>query len=100
MYVVIAQWYARAGKDDEIAEVLQTAVRNSRAEPGCVLFMANRSVEDPRRFVMYEQFADKAAFDAHLATESFRENIINRILPLLETRVREICELIEPISSR
>ena len=98
MYVVVAQWYAKAGKDDEIADVLQTAVRNSRAEPGCVLFMANRSTEDPRRFVMYEQFVDKAAFDAHLATDSFRENIIGRILPLLETRVREVCGLIEPDS--
>ena len=100
MFVVVAQWYAKAGKDDEIAAALKAAVRNSRAEPGCVLFMANRSVEDPRRFVMYEQFVDKAAFDAHLITDSFRENVIDRILPLLETRVREIFGLIEPVSSR
>ena len=59
MFVVVAQWYAKAGADDEIAEVLKTAIRNSRAEPGCVLFMANRSVDDPRKFVLYEQFADR-----------------------------------------
>jgi (4S)-4-hydroxy-5-phosphonooxypentane-2,3-dione isomerase len=57
--------------------------------------MANRSVEDPRRFVLYEQFDDKAAFDAHLATESFKVNVAGRILPLLESRVRNVCELIE-----
>ena len=96
MFVVIAQWYAKPGMDDEVAAVLRTAVRNSRTEPGCVLFMANRSVEDPRRFVMYEQFVDKAAFDAHLATDSFKENVAGRILPLLESRVREVCELVEP----
>ena len=95
MYVVVAEWYARAGADAEIAEVLKTAVRNSRTEPGCRLFMANRSVEDPRRFVLYEQFADKAAFDAHLATESFKVNVIGRILPLLESRVRHVCNLVE-----
>ena len=98
MFVVVAQWYAKAGAENEIAEVLRTAVRNSRAEPGCALFMANQSVEDPRRFVLYEQFRDKAAFDAHVATDSFKENVLGRILPLLESRVREICELVEPDS--
>jgi quinol monooxygenase YgiN len=95
MFVVVAQWYAKAGAEDEIAEVLKTAVRNSRAEPGCRLFMANRSVDDPRKFVLYEQFVDKAAFDAHLATESFKENVAGRILPMLESRVRDVCDLIE-----
>ena len=96
MYVVVAQWYARAGKDDQIATVLKTAVRNSRTEPGCVLFMANRSVADPRRFVLYEQFKDEAAFQAHLATESFKENILETILPMLESRERQIYDTIEP----
>jgi (4S)-4-hydroxy-5-phosphonooxypentane-2,3-dione isomerase len=98
MYVIVAQWYAREGKDDEIAEVLKTAVRNSRTEPGCVLFMANRSVSDPRKFVLYEQFVDHAAFDAHMATESFKENVLGRILPLLESRSRDVCSLIDPPS--
>jgi autoinducer 2-degrading protein len=96
MFVVIARWYTHEGKDDEVAEVLKTAVGHSRAEPGCGLFMANRSVDDPRRFVMYEQFDDRAAFDAHLQTDSFKTNVVQRILPLLESRAREICELIEP----
>ena len=96
MFVIVAHWYAVAGKDDEVAQVLETAVRNSRAEPGCLLFMANRSLDDPRKFILYEQFADRAAFDAHLATNSFKENIIGRILPMLESRVRETCQLIEP----
>jgi (4S)-4-hydroxy-5-phosphonooxypentane-2,3-dione isomerase len=96
MYVVVAQWLAKEGHDDEIAAVLKTAVMNSRAEPGCVLFMANRSVENPRKFVLYEQFTDEAAFQVHLATESFKTNVAGKILPLLESRAREICSLIEP----
>ena len=95
MYVVVAQWLAKQGTDDEIAAVLKTAVRNSRAEPGCVLFMANRSVDNPRKFVLYEQFVDEAAFQAHLATDSFKENVLGRIVPLLESRVREVCTVVE-----
>lgn len=95
MYVVVAQWLAKEGKDKEIAEVLKTAVMNSRAEPGCVLFMANRSIENPRKFVLYEQFKDEAAFQAHVATDSFKENVLGKIVPLLESRSREICGLVE-----
>lgn len=95
MYVVVAQWLAKEGKDKEIAEVLKTAVMNSRAEPGCVLFMANRSIENPRKFVLYEQFKDEAAFQAHVATDSFKENVLGKIVPLLESRSREICRLVE-----
>jgi quinol monooxygenase YgiN len=76
--------------------VLKTAVKNSRAEPGCVAFMANRSTENPRKFVLYEQFRDKAAFDAHLETDSFKANVREKILPLLESRVRGIYDVIEP----
>ena len=96
MYVIVARWYAHEGKDDEVAEVLRTAIPNSRSEPGCRLFMANRCVDDPRRFVMYEQFDDRAAFDAHLQTDSFKTNVVERILPLLESRSREIYDLVEP----
>jgi quinol monooxygenase YgiN len=95
MYVVVAQWLAKDGKGDEIAAVLKTAVMNSRAEPGCVLFMANRSVENPGKFVLYEQFKDETAFQAHVATDSFKENVLGKIVPLLESRSREIYRLVE-----
>ena len=96
MFVVVAQWYAKAGAEDQVAETLKIAVRNSRTEPGCVLFMANRSVDDPRKFVLYEQFVDKAAFEAHLATDSFKEHVAGGLLPLLESRARDVCDLIDP----
>ena len=95
MYVIVAEWLVKEGKDDEVAEVLRTAVKNSRAEPGCVLFMANRSTENPRRFVLYEQFRDQAAFDAHLETDSFKQNVLGRIVPLLESRARGLYDVIE-----
>ena len=95
MYVVVAQWLVKEGKDDEVAAVLKTAVMNSRAEPGCVLFTANRSTENPRRFVLYEQFRDEAAFQAHIATDSFKENVLGKIVPVLESRAREIFNVVE-----
>jgi autoinducer 2-degrading protein len=95
MFVIAAQWYAKAGKEDEVAELARQAIRSTRAEPGCRLFMVNRSADDPRKFLLYEQFVDRAAFEAHTSTPAFKELVLGKIVPLLETRVRDIYELVE-----
>ena len=90
MYVVAAQYYAKEGKADEIAAVLQKMIPISRAEPGCALYTVNRSVEDPRKFLLYEQYHDKCGYESHMATEPFKENILGKVVPMLESRVREL----------
>ena len=94
MFVIVAQWYAKPGKDDEVAVLVRGMIPVTRAEPGCRLFVVNRAVDDPRRFVLYEQFDDRAAFDAHTATPAFKDVVLGKIIPLLETRVREVFDLV------
>jgi quinol monooxygenase YgiN len=96
MYVVAANYYAKEGKDDEIAAILQKMIPISRAEPGCALYTVNRSPEDPRKFLLYEQYVDRAGYDAHMATEPFKENILGKVVPMLESRVRDFYETVEP----
>ncbi len=38
-------------------------------EPGCLLLRINQDVEDPCHFVVYAEFSDQAAYDAHLASD-------------------------------
>jgi quinol monooxygenase YgiN len=40
-------------------------VRRSRTEPGCLLHSVHRDVEDPRRFVFLEHWADQEALRRH-----------------------------------
>jgi autoinducer 2-degrading protein len=96
MYVVAAQFYAREGKDDEVAAILKKMIPISRAEAGCAFYTVNRSVEDPRKFLLYEQYHEKSDFEAHTATEPFKEHVLGKVIPLLETRVRTIYDLVEP----
>jgi autoinducer 2-degrading protein len=96
MYVVAAQYYAREGKDNEIAEILKKMIPISRAEPGCAMYIINRSVDDPRKFLLYEQYHNKAGYEAHMATEPFKQNILGKIVPMLETRERAFYEVVEP----
>jgi quinol monooxygenase YgiN len=96
MFVIVAQWYAKEGKEQEVAALASQMVPHARAEPGCRMFMVNQHTDDPRRFVLYEQFVDRAAFDAHTQTAAFKELVLGRIVPLLETRVRDIFRVVEP----
>ena len=42
-------------------------VRRSRLEPGCLLHSVHRDVEDPRRLVFIEHWADVDALRRHFA---------------------------------
>ncbi|CAN5807500.1 hypothetical protein BH24ACI4_BH24ACI4_26540 [soil metagenome] len=96
MFVVAAQYYAREGKAEEIAAILETMIPISRSESGCALYTVNRSLDDPRKFLLYEQYHDRSGYEAHMATDAFKENILGRVVPMLESRVRDFYEVLEP----
>ena len=92
-YVVCAKWRAKEGKADRLAEVIAEMTPPSRAEPGCRFYQAQRSVEDPQLFFLYEQYADEAGYEAHMASEHFTRLVKEEAIPeLLEDRAREFYE--------
>ena len=89
MYVVAARYYTKEGAGDEVERILRGMIPIANAEPGCVLYTVNRSVDDPRRFLLYEQYRDEDGYRAHTETEAFKEQILGRAVPLLESRERD-----------
>jgi quinol monooxygenase YgiN len=88
-YVVSAHWRAKEGKQDRLAEVIEEITPPSRAEPGCVFYQAQRAIDDPQLFYLYEQYADEAAYEAHMASEHFTRLVKEEAIPeLLEERQR------------
>jgi autoinducer 2-degrading protein len=83
-------WRAKPGRENEVAELLKELSRRSQTgEPGCIHFYVHRSNEDPRDFLLYEQYVDDAAFEAHQQTDHFQALVLGRAIPeLLEDRVR------------
>jgi quinol monooxygenase YgiN len=88
-YVVVARWRANAGSEDRVVAVLDELTAATRAEPGCLGYTPHRATEDPRDFVIYEVYADEAAFEAHVDSEHFRRLVLDEAVPeLLESRDR------------
>ena len=89
VFAVIARFKVKPGHVDEVIDLLNQAAIPSRAEPGCHLYVANRSLDDPEPIVMYEQYDSPEAFQTHLESEHCREIVAGRVVPLLESRHRE-----------
>jgi quinol monooxygenase YgiN len=94
-YVLVARLTAREGEQDRAAELLGRLVEATRTEPGNVHYIPHRDPEDPRVFLMYEQYRDKAAFEEHGQTEHFQTLGVGEIFPLMETRERSFYETFE-----
>ena len=67
-YSLVATFTVKADQHDAFVAAMQANVEASRQEPGVIVYRSYQSSADPLTFVNVELYADKAAFDAHLAT--------------------------------
>lgn len=97
MRVLVARYRVRPGHGDEVEELLvRMGEAVARDEPGCLLYRAVRLVDDPDVFVLYEEYEDQAALEAHRATPHFRELIEGGAVPLLAGRDRDVGVPVRP----
>lgn len=86
MIAVVATYRAEPAEADTVAELIARMVAPSTAEPGCLAYIPHRSPDDPAEFLLYEQYADGDAVDAHRASPHFVEIVQAEILPRLASR--------------
>lgn len=73
MYVVLVMFRIAAGQADAFqARVLAQAQESLEREPGCLQFDVARAESGAAKFLLYEVYADRAAFEQHLASAHFR----------------------------
>jgi quinol monooxygenase YgiN len=95
-YVVIAYWTAKDGEEEPVAAALARMVEPSRAEPGNLAYQVHRDPADPRRFVVYELYADEAAYLAHGESAHFQRHAVGEAFDHLASREREFLLPWEP----
>jgi quinol monooxygenase YgiN len=94
-YVVLARWTAKPGEEAAVAAALAQLIEPSRAEPGNLLYEDNRDPENPAVFLLYEQYADEAAYAAHGASPHFQEHAAGDAFDRLAAREREFYTTLE-----
>jgi (4S)-4-hydroxy-5-phosphonooxypentane-2,3-dione isomerase len=94
MYVICSQLLVKEGREEAVAAVMPEIVAASRTEPGCLMYVAHRHLEDARRFMFYEQYVDEAAFNAHTESEHYQRLVVPIIAPSVESRERGVYDRI------
>ena len=77
----------RAGHEDEAVDDLQKLAAETRKEPGNLMYLIHRSLEDPRKFLIYEQYRSQADMETHLAKDYFQRYSVNGLRKIAESRV-------------
>ena len=89
MLILVVNVTIKAGHEDEVIGYFQKLQEQTRREPGCIAYVIQRSRENPRAFLAYEQYTDQAALDAHRASPHFKEYGTNGFYRFIEERRAE-----------
>jgi quinol monooxygenase YgiN len=74
---------------EQVSELLRSLAEESRREPGCMVYVPHRIEGEPDTILIYEQYADAAALEAHRASGHYRRYAIQGLYQLLRERASE-----------
>ena len=69
MFVLLVELEAVASREAELERVLRWLVETARTEPSVLFYAIQRPEGEPGKFVLYEYYESKAAWQMHLAFE-------------------------------
>jgi len=81
---------------DFIRDCLARCTALSRPEPGCHRYEVYHSQADRQKFLLVEQWADKAAWEAHRTRAAYLEIYQPKVIPKV-TRTPHLSDLLEPV---
>lgn len=87
-YILAVSWTAKQGHEAEVHEYLRILGEASRQEPGVITYTTHVDPDNPREFFIYEKYHDISGLEAHQETEHFKEYVLEKAIPLLDSRVR------------
>ncbi len=93
-FVLVVRMKTKEGEEERALGLMHELAEASRSEPGCELYIPCRDPEDPRLFLFYEQYRDKAAFEEHGASEHFQRLALGELFELMESRERTFLDTV------
>jgi len=90
MVCLAVHYVVLPNREEEAIALFARLTEASRKEPGCRLYQAHRSPEEPRHFFLYEQYVDEAAMAAHRSSAHFDECVQRGLFRIIESRTPRI----------
>ena len=90
MLILVVRLTIKTGHEDEVIESFEKLQEETRREPGCIQYVVQRGLENPRHYLIYEQYTDQAALDTHRASAHFKEYATDGFYRFVEQREAEL----------
>lgn len=89
MLILAVHLTIQAGREDDVADMFRKLQAETRREPGCITYIVQRSRENPRRYLVYEQYTNEAALEEHRNSPHFKQYGTDGIFRVVEHRQAE-----------
>jgi len=84
--VCVAQFTAKASKEEDLLEALHSLIKPTHQEKGYLRYELNQAIDNPRTITFIEKFKSKEAFDFHCNTP-YIKGFFDDVAPKLTDRV-------------
>ena len=86
MYVIVAEFTVKPNQAEAFRQIVERQAKDSvDLEEGCHQFDVCQAENDPSKFLLYEIYSDKAAFDKHRGL-SHTEKFVKAVEPMVMGR--------------
>ena len=75
MFVLLVELETDRERSNELEMVLRSLVASAASEPGILFYAAQRPQDNSDRFILYEYYEDKAAWETHLQYDLVQERL-------------------------
>ncbi|MHB1856700.1 MAG: putative quinol monooxygenase [Acidobacteriaceae bacterium] len=82
---IVRMRFAQENRKD-VLEAVRRLAAASRQEPGCVSYIPHELAGDSSQVLIYEQYRDEAALEAHRASPHFHEYVIGGLYQWMKER--------------
>ena len=89
MLILVVSLTMRAGHENEVTEMFRKLQTATRQEPGCITYLVQRSRENPRHYLVYEQYKNEAALEEHRNSPHFKQFATDGVFRFVEERRAE-----------
>ena len=83
MIVVQGDFTIKPGKRDEAIAAMTKVAKATQQEAGCIRYNFYADLEDPNRFIVYEEWESQAHLDAHLASDNPPPHMVETLSEIL-----------------
>jgi quinol monooxygenase YgiN len=89
MLILAVNLTISAGHENEVIDMFRKLQAATRQEPGCITYVVQRSRENPRLYLVYEQYKNEAALEEHRNSPHFKKFATDGVFRFVEERRAE-----------